>query len=445
MPNTYTELQRTVLGTAATSVTFSSIPSGYTDLRVVASVKGNVGSPTDYTTFLQFNGDTTSNYSRTLLRGTGSAAESTRSSTTNIQLQTSGYLSTTVFQNILIDVFNYSNLTTFKSTLCRADQPDIITTASVGLWRKTPEAITSLRIFLDSGNFGVGSTFSLYGIANADQGAAKATGGMITEDANYYYHTFVAAGAFIPKQALTCDIFAVAGGGGGGRKIGGGGGAGGVLAFTNQSLTAISHNITVGAGGPGGSVSNAYGSNGNDSQFAALTLVKGGGGGAYYLDDGTGGGTNGLTGGSGSGGSAADSTLKTGGAGTTSQGNSGGSGKSGTSPWAAGGGGGAGAVGSSATTSAAGNGGAGLNSLSGLDLATFASVTSTGSSSYYGGGGGGNLYGTGTNGSGGIGGGGNSYVNGVATSGGGGGGAGYTGGSGAGNGGSGVVIVRYAK
>jgi hypothetical protein len=42
-------------------------------------------------------------------------------------------------------------------------------------------------------------TATLYGIANADQGAAKATGGIITEDSQYWYHTFGASSAFIPN------------------------------------------------------------------------------------------------------------------------------------------------------------------------------------------------------------------------------------------------------
>lgn len=164
MTATYKPIATHTLASAASFYTFTSIPGIYTDLRVVASVKANVGTPTDYTTLLQFNGDTAANYSRTLLRGDGSVVASTRSTNlSNIQLQTSGYLSTTVFQNILIDVMNYSNSTTYKTTLTRADQADIVTTLSAGLWRSTA-AITSLKISLESGNFGVGSTFTLYGI-----------------------------------------------------------------------------------------------------------------------------------------------------------------------------------------------------------------------------------------------------------------------------------------
>jgi hypothetical protein len=438
MPNTYVALRTETVATATPSVTFSlSGISGYTDLVLVAN--GSTSTATGNVR-VQFNGDTAANYSNTRVLGDGSAASSARDS--NVGSSAIGDWGTDRC-TLVTNFQNYSNSTTNKTILSRSGSEGYVS-AYVGLWRNTG-AITSITIFKNSSNFTVGSTFSLYGIANADQGAAKATGGIITEDSQYWYHTFGASGAFIPKQSLTCDVLVVAGGAGGGRKIGGGGGAGGVLAFTNQSLTAISHNVTVGAGGAGGAVSEAFGTNGVDSQFASLTLVKGGGGGGYYLDDGLGSGTDGRTGGSGGGGSAADTVSRAGGSGTTSQGNTGGAGLAGTSPYAAGGGGGAGAVGAAGSAGGGGNGGAGLNSLSGLNLGTFASVTNTGSSGYYGGGGGGTRLGSGINGSGGIGGGGAASANGVATSGGGGGGAGYVGGSAAGNGGSGIVIVRYAK
>ncbi len=92
-------------------------------------------------------------------------------------------------------------------------------------------------------------------------------GGIITEDSQYWYHTFGASGAFIPKQSLTCDILQIAGGGGGGFTRGGAGGAGGLLLHSAQSLTATSYNVTVGAGGAAGTSGN--GGTGVNSQFAS--------------------------------------------------------------------------------------------------------------------------------------------------------------------------------
>ena len=204
MPNTYTELLRTTVGTATNTVTLSSIPSGYTDLVVVASYQTTANS----NLLGRFNSDATSNYSQTYLEGNGTSATSGRgSNTTFLNL---GFSFANQQSDSIINVFNYGNATTFKTVLNRQNNAQSYLSATVNLWRKTPEVITSMTIFTNGGNFAVGSTFSLYGIANADLGAAKATGGIITEDANYWYHTFGATGSFIPKQSLTADILVVA-------------------------------------------------------------------------------------------------------------------------------------------------------------------------------------------------------------------------------------------
>ena len=452
MPNTYTELLKTTVGTATSTVTFSSIPSGYTDLVLVVSGTCSAGS---YLT-LRFNSDTNTNYSTTELYGDGTTAGSVRNSNNNYMYI--GAIRTTQ-SNILTSIQNYSNATTYKTVLSRTNNAATETKAVVGLWRATPAAITSIEVGTGGANtFQTGSTFSLYGIANADLGAAKATGGIITEDATYWYHTFGASGAFIPKQSLTCDVLVVAGGGGGGRILGGGGGAGGLEAFTSQALTATSYNVTVGAGGPGSTTSGyTSGTVGVDSQFASLTLVKGGG---------AGGGLNLAGGNGGSGGGAGGSNpSKSGGTALSTQGTAGGTSNiSGANVSA--GGGGAGAVGqNSQSATLAGAGGNGVSTYSSWGVATGIGENVSGPYWFAGGGGGGGSAANGTAanaGTGGSGGGGrggftnvttttdNPGIDGTSNTGGGGGGApnDYSGANAntyGRSGGSGVVIVRYAK
>jgi hypothetical protein len=443
MPNTYVALDKVTVGTAVASVTFSSISSAYTDLVVVVS--GQVASA-GIVLKIQFNSDTASNYSMTELYGTGSSAASSRR-TSQTSIETSYNLVNFDNGNIgnaLINVMNYSNTTTYKTLLARTNSPSATypgTVASVGLWRSTA-AINSMTLFA-AANFSSGSTFSLYGIANADQGSAKATGGIITEDSQYYYHTFAASGTFTPKQSLTADVLVVAGGGGGGSTYGGGGGAGGLLVSVSQSLTAIAYTCTVGAGGPGSiSGANPDSAKGINSQFGAVTAsVGGGGGGNDYTD------RLGRSGGSGGGGSNA-----AGAAGTSGQGNTGGTG-TGSPNYGGGGGGGAGAVGSNGTTTVGGSGGAGSSAYS-----SWGAVTGTGqldsSIYYYAGGGGAGTFQGGTAGTGGLGGGGragtaggnNNGIAGSANTGGGGGGGSYQSVNAVGGaGGSGLIIVRYAK
>jgi len=445
MPNTYTELRRTVVGTATSSVTLDLTGiSGYTDLVLVINSTASGGALNPQ---IQFNGDTASNYSLTWMYGNGSAAFSNRySSQTSSYI---GYLTTTEPATFIVQVQNYSNSTTYKSALFRWNTANAEAGAGICLWRSTA-AITSVTVKTSANNFAVGSTFSLYGIANADQGAAKATGGIITEDSQYWYHTFGASSAFIPKQSLTCDVLVVAGGGGGGGggstwANGGGGGAGGLLAFASQALTAISYNITVGGGGTGGATY-TKGTSGIASQFGALTAAVGGGAGGGYSDG------RASTGGSGGGGAGLANSGNTGAAGTSGQGSAGGNGfNSPTVTGNGGGGGGATGVGQAAnvrTSISGGNGGAGSSAYS-----TWLVATGTGVNGAIVGGGGG---GAGTSGEqglatagGGNGGGGNvNGVNASAYTGGGGGGCGAAGSGGGtigGNGGSGVVIIRYAK
>ena len=432
MPNTYVALETVTVGSAVSSVSFYVAGLNYTDLVIVGA--GSLA--TAGTLAIKFNGDTASNYSRTEIYGDGSSAAAYRETSQSTQ---NFALWDTVQSNFVTHIQNYSNATTFKTLLTRYNRPSSVVGANVVLWRKTPEAITDITITGGS-NIAVGSTFTIYGIANADQGSAKATGGMITEDSQYWYHTFGASGAFIPKQSLTCDVLVVAGGGGGGRRHGGGGGAGGVSYQAGRSVPVATYNITVGSGGAGGG-SASSGIAGTNSVFDTITSNGGGGGG--------GGSNSASTGGSGGGGSGF-STFKPGAAatqgntgGATGYGFAGGSGND-TTNNLGGGGGGSGAVGVNAVTATTpGNGGAGRN-----DWSTWSVVTGTGVDGFYAGGGGGGGFQAGTS-IGGTGGGGNGTNtttpgNGVTNTGSGGGGQGNDTVNG-GTGGSGVVIVRYAK
>lgn len=438
--STYEPIASQTLGSAAASVTFSSIPQGYTDLRIVMNPSVTTGTDN---ICLRFNGDTTSNYSRTTLGGDGSTAQSARnSSVTFYRIDFYGYLST-VPSFVSVDVMNYNNSTTFKTAISRVSNAGNGTSATVCLWRKTPEAINSVTLFTEaSTNFAAGSTFTLYGIQVGDK-AQKAQGGnIVTTDGTYVYHTFTSSGAFIPSQALTVDYLVVAGGGGGGRNGGGGGGGGlrstvtatgggGSLESALSLSAGKSYPVIVGAGGTGTTSNTVAGLSGSNSVFHTITSTGGGGSGIGDI-------AAGQTGGSGGGGGY---NLKAGGSGTANQGYAGGAGSSGNSAsnTQAGGGGGAGAVGSAGTTSPnkGGNGGNGV------------AVSISGSSVTYAGGGGGGSW-NGTDSTGGTGGGGigrgssAAAGNGTANTGGGGGDAGYTSSYGtSGNGGSGIVIIRY--
>ncbi len=449
--NTYVALDKVTVTTATPSITFTGISQAYTDLIVVAS---STNARSLFYRVGNSSVDSGSNYSRTQLIGDGSSATSGRASNENKAYMSLTTGSGTVYQTIT-QFNNYSNTTTYKTFLTRYNDASVYTAAIVSLWRSTA-AINIITITGDGGDIPAGSTFSLYGIAAASVGA-KATGGTIYSDDQYYYHVFGSTGTFTPLQSLSADVLVVAGGGGGGRIVAGGGGAGGLLAFTSQSLTATGYTCTVGAGGAGSTTSGySAGTVGGDSQFGGLTLVKGGG---------AGGAINGGGGTGGSGGGAGGSNIaQTGGAATSGQGNVGAD-RSSSSNYEGSGGGGAGGAGTSNTATNAGSGGVGVSTYSSWLSATGFGENVAGTY-YIAGGGGGGWSSAGATianiGAGGYGGGGRGgYSNqsttvdvapvaGTANTGGGGGGApndltGNNTNTYGASGGSGLVIVRYAK
>lgn len=173
MPATYEPIATTTLSSGATSVSFSSISSAYTDLYIV----GQTGcSTTDYLTFRVGNGsvDTGSNYSYTYAEGNGSGATSGRSSSSSKFYvgATASIMNNSLDYSFYINIMNYSNTTTRKTVLNRIANNNSSfpgTTASVGLWRST-SAINIVTISPDTNDGRTlisGSIFTLYGIKAA--------------------------------------------------------------------------------------------------------------------------------------------------------------------------------------------------------------------------------------------------------------------------------------
>jgi len=160
---TYFPIATTTLSSGQADITFTSF-SGYTDLVLI--VNGTPVTAGSYNLEMRFNGDTASNYSRTVLSGDGSAVSSSRnSSQTKIVVTSEGNLTTTI-NNQIINILNYSNSTTYKTVMARGNRTNAGLDATVGLWRSTA-AITSIVIFLTGSNLATGTTATLYGIAAA--------------------------------------------------------------------------------------------------------------------------------------------------------------------------------------------------------------------------------------------------------------------------------------
>ena len=158
MTATYEKIATTTLGSAQASITFSSISGSYTDIVLILA--GTVGSLSNVA--FQVNSDTGSNYSNTLMLGSGSAATSERQSNTS---SGAGTVVATGQSIIKLQFMNYSNTTTYKTVLNNGGNAGSYIGAGVNLWRST-SAITSIKVmtFNDNSTYQTGSTFTLYGI-----------------------------------------------------------------------------------------------------------------------------------------------------------------------------------------------------------------------------------------------------------------------------------------
>jgi hypothetical protein len=163
MPATYEPIAtQTVSGSSTGTVTFTSIPSTYTDIVVMINA-GYLSDSRDVTWTV--NNDGGSNYSQTTLQGDGSSATSSRN--TSVVKFYSNCLTHPNYGVGIIHLMNYANTTTFKTALSRSGTTVNVVQAGVHLWRSTA-AINRLDFFPNvSGNFLSGSTFTLYGILKA--------------------------------------------------------------------------------------------------------------------------------------------------------------------------------------------------------------------------------------------------------------------------------------
>jgi hypothetical protein len=172
MPVTYEPIATTTLSSAAASITLSSIPATYTDLRLVMVARCDLAGNTVSITGLRFNGDSSANYSHTWINGDGGTADSlsvTNSESPRVGRIPAATATSDVFGLITVDVFSY--LTAVYKTFLSTTSSDLNGSGNVirnvALWRST-SAITSLTIIdRNSANFVAGTTATLYGIKNA--------------------------------------------------------------------------------------------------------------------------------------------------------------------------------------------------------------------------------------------------------------------------------------
>ena len=171
---TMTLISSQTLGGTTASVTFSSIPSTYNDLKLVVSARGDA---TAYPVAinLKLNSDTATNYSYTNLLGNSSAASSTRvtSATVDAIPNVDGASATaSTFGAWEIYIPNYTStgskpffgIDVVETNDATAGHAEI--QANAHLYRGS-SGISSITLTPASGNFVQYSNFYLYGIKNS--------------------------------------------------------------------------------------------------------------------------------------------------------------------------------------------------------------------------------------------------------------------------------------
>jgi hypothetical protein len=149
----YIALATTTLGSAASSVTFSSIPATYRDLILIISGTANTGTNIGWTP----NGDS-SNHSAVFSSGNGSTT-----TTGAIFAGQFGFLYTTQ-GDVELQIFDYAQTNKHKGIIARANNAANQTHMLAGRWGSTA-AITSFGLTAFGNNFATGTRISLYGIA----------------------------------------------------------------------------------------------------------------------------------------------------------------------------------------------------------------------------------------------------------------------------------------
>jgi hypothetical protein len=177
MPSTYTLISSNVLSSTAASVTFSAIPSTYTDLVLRWSARTDYNSgygDTDAQVNLRFNADSTTKYSYVYVRGNGASASSSYNlNNTSLFLSnaaTSVSATSNSFNSAEIYIPNYLSTGSKPLSSITAQETNATTAYLVGLaglYRGT-SAISELSLTpQSSSNFVSGSSFYLYGIKNS--------------------------------------------------------------------------------------------------------------------------------------------------------------------------------------------------------------------------------------------------------------------------------------
>jgi hypothetical protein len=163
----YELIESRILTTAASTITFSSIPANYKHLQIRGILRSN-RSDTWSAYGLRVNNDSGNNYARHTLFGDRSSVSSGSSTSTSAALDNglpAANATANYFVPFVADFLDYSN--TSKNKTMRFLYQYELNGASIylssALWQNT-NAINQISVYDQIGSFVAGSRISLYGI-----------------------------------------------------------------------------------------------------------------------------------------------------------------------------------------------------------------------------------------------------------------------------------------
>jgi hypothetical protein len=166
MPTRTYDLIATASGAGSADITFSSIPSTFTDLRLVMNMQSGSGG----NNLITFNGDSGTNYSYRVIGTNASSGIYVASG------QNNNYIYNTIGTNLpvspkttcrTLDIMGYAKTSIFKTVIevenaASASLAGVYNLTSTQLWRST-SAITSINLN-NTGNYTSATRIELFGI-----------------------------------------------------------------------------------------------------------------------------------------------------------------------------------------------------------------------------------------------------------------------------------------
>jgi len=166
-------ISRQTLGADAASITFSSIPTTFTHLRLMGQVRSTTAATSDVLV-TRLNSDTGNNYDFTTtvwndVATPGTASVGSGGLTSGMRIAPAipaASATASFFGHITADVPHYSDATNnrMKGVMCQSVNQGFVIGFGFGEWvPATPTAVTAIQLYCNA-NLKAGSSVSLYGI-----------------------------------------------------------------------------------------------------------------------------------------------------------------------------------------------------------------------------------------------------------------------------------------